>query len=181
VLVPWLFGEARHAAVPPTRVLAVGGMLALLRTTSGPFMLALGRPRDLMAFNAAGSRGHARCLGDSATRHYGRLLRRPRDSGADAGGIVHVLLGRVGGVRLIESWRDAAAAVVASAGLAAVALPVVDTLDTTVPAVAALAGAAVAGAGAYVSIARGFFPAAWTDLVTLWRRLGPRAGRHAAS
>ena len=53
MLVPFVFGSAWKPSVEPTQVLALAGMLAAVLTGYSQVMLAIGRPRPLLAFNVA--------------------------------------------------------------------------------------------------------------------------------
>ncbi len=50
-LIPMVFGDAWRAAIEPTQVLAVAGMIAAILTGYPQVMLAAGRPRPLLVFN----------------------------------------------------------------------------------------------------------------------------------
>lgn len=52
VLVPWLFGGAWEPAVVPAQIMALAGMADAVTTGVGPLMIALGRPRALLRWNA---------------------------------------------------------------------------------------------------------------------------------
>jgi O-antigen/teichoic acid export membrane protein len=49
--VPWLFGETWEPAVVPTQILSGAGMVTALIAGTPAFMLALGRPKPLLAYN----------------------------------------------------------------------------------------------------------------------------------
>jgi O-antigen/teichoic acid export membrane protein len=172
-LIPWLFGPAWEPCVGPTQILTVAGMATLLTDAMGAVLFAAGRPRMLVAYNVAYFATYAGavfvatpfglsgvCVAVVAVYlvytaiAYGVLLR----------GLVEKPLGRL--------WGDIAPATVSSAALVGVGLPLAWALrraGAPVPVEAVAVGAA-AGA-AYLVTLQQLFPAGWSDLLLLARRI----------
>lgn len=172
-LIPWLFGPAWEPCVTPTQILTIAGMATLLTDAMGAVLFAAGRPRMLVGYNLAYFATYALavffatpfglngvCVAVVAVYlvytviAYGVLLR----------GLVEKPLGRI--------WGDIAPALVSSAALVGVGLPLAWVLrraGTPVP-IEALGVGAVAGA-AYLLTLQQLFPAGWSDLLLLARRI----------
>ncbi len=174
-LVPLVFGDAWRAAVEPTQILAVAGMIAAILTGYPQLMLAAGRPRPLMIFNC--------CV----LLVYGLAVFATADLGlatvAVAVVVVHVamlaavyliLFRRVLGMPIGRLVGDLAPAVVGSAAIIAVGLPLaalLRELDFPAPLLIVVAG----GTGLLVQALtlRAGFPAVWADISSLIRRVLP--------
>ena len=172
VLIPWLFGPAWEPAVELTQILAAGGMIATVITGVGPLMLALGRPRELFAYN----------VGTSVS--YGVLVYLVTPSGlttvcwAFVGFQVvnflasHVLLlRRFAGIPVSMILRDVGPAAVGSATILALALPCVSTASGAVPDPLLLVLTGAAGVSIYVVVLRLLFPSMFKDLMLLASRV----------
>jgi lipopolysaccharide exporter len=182
-LVPWLYGERWAPAVEPAQILAVAGFAAVVGTGTGPLMMAVGRPRALLAFNAgslvvtsvavyvAAAQGLiAVCLTVVGLRLVSLLVSQ------------YFLVERLAGIPLRETLvRDVAPAVAGSLALAAVALGVSNGLEALgSPSVVVLGLAGVLGLAAHSLTVRALWPAAWRDLRTLTKRVLPKRRRRAA-
>jgi O-antigen/teichoic acid export membrane protein len=184
VFVPWLLGPAWEGAVVPSQILAVAGMIASVITGLGPVVLAAGRPRWLLTYNIGSLAVYAATV--LVTSSYG--------VNAVCAGVVCVyalqlvaahllLLPRTVGVTLRDLCGDVIPAGAATLALAAAAVPVHEALSRSgAPALAQLAGVAIVAGVAYLAALRVGFPAAWSDLALLVRRLLParRARRSPA-
>jgi O-antigen/teichoic acid export membrane protein len=174
-LVPLVFGDAWRAAVEPTQILAVAGMIAAILTGYPQVMLAAGRPRPLMIFNCCVLVAYG--LTVFATAGLGL------DGVAVAVVLVHVamlaavyliLFRRVLGMPIGRLVGDLAPAVLGSAAIVAVGLPLAAFLreiGTAAPILILLAG----GVGLLVQALtlRLFFPVVWADVSSLVRRILP--------
>lgn len=174
-LVPLVFGDAWRAAVEPTQILAVAGMIAAILTGYPQVMLAAGRPRPLMVFNCCVLVG------------YGLAVLATADRGLNAVAVavvaVHVamlaavylvLFRRVLGMPIGRLVGDLAPALLGSAAIVAIGLPLAGLLrglGTAAPLLILAAG----GLGLVVQTLtlRLFFPAVWADVSALIRRVLP--------
>jgi O-antigen/teichoic acid export membrane protein len=180
VLVPWMFGARWEPAVVLAQILAVAGMATTMKNTIDPLILATGRPRPLMIFNAcevalyvvmlilvsSGGDLVAVCAAVSAFR-VGALLASYR-----------LLLGRMLGISLRELLSDAGAALVACLALVGVALPIRLGLDAD--ALPLLVACAAASFPAYALALRLLSPKAFGDFVMVARRMLPARWRPRA-
>jgi lipopolysaccharide exporter len=181
VLIPWLFGARWEPSVVPLQILAFAGMAAVLFESVAPVLLASGRVRSLLGYNAI------------ALALYGGAVFVAAPHGLTAvcltvvgvhvvllAGTYYVLLhGRLG-IPIRDLWGDLVPAGVATAMLLAAAAPVTALLDgAELPSLVTLLSAGVAGGAAYLATLRLLFPSAWADLDTLVRRgfLGRRSPR----
>jgi O-antigen/teichoic acid export membrane protein len=182
-LVPFVFGDPWRAAVEPTQILAVAGMIAAILTGYPQVMLAAGRPRPLMIFNC--------CV----LVVYGLVVYATAGLGLDAVAVavvlVHVgmlaavylvLFRRVLGMPIGRLVGDLGPAVLGSAAIVAVGLPLAAFLreiGTAAPILILLAG----GVGLLVQALtlRFFFPAVWADVSLLVRRVLPSRPRIESS
>jgi lipopolysaccharide exporter len=173
VLVPWLFGARWTPAVLPAQILAVAGMATMLKNTIDPLVLAVGRPRQLFAFNVcelalyAGMLIFASSGGDLAVVCAGVASFRVASLIASYG----LLLVPAIDISLRELVGDAGPALAACVPLAAVALPVRLLLDA--PALPTLAACAAVGFAAYAVALRAISPTAWGDAMFILRRIMP--------
>ncbi len=182
-LVPLVFGDAWRAAVEPTQILAVAGMIAAILTGYPQVMLAAGRPRPLMVFNC--------CV----LVVYGLAVFATADLGLVAVGVavvaVHVamlaavylvLFRRVLGMPINRLVGDLAPAVLGSAAIVATGLPLaalLRELGLAAPLLILIAG----GAGLLIQALtlRTCFPAVWADVSSLIRRVLPSRPALASS
>ena len=174
-LVPWVFGPQWAPAVAPTQILAVAGMIAAVLTGYPQILLAAGRPRPLLIFN----------IGLLALYIVVSWVAAPYGITTLAYGVVgiHLVLlvavyaGLFRGVLGIPVRRlvtDLVPAVVGSAVLLAVALPVSSLLrDQGAPTFFIVAGTALSGGLIYLATLATFFHPIWDDLLALIRRVVP--------
>jgi PST family polysaccharide transporter len=184
-LIPALFGSAWEEAVVPTQLLVVAGAATLVIDGIGTTMMAAGRPRALLVYGWAHFIVYAAAivvvapLGVTAVAlaavathivfliaAYGLLLR----------GMVASPLRQLA--------ADVGPASVASLALLAVAIACRGGLEAAGAAEAAATLAALGLATVtYALVLRRLFPAGWSDLVTLARRVLPerRSGRRRAA
>ncbi|HYY32203.1 MAG TPA: oligosaccharide flippase family protein [Gaiellaceae bacterium] len=173
VLVPWLYGSRWESTVVPTQILALGGMTVALATGTGPLLMAAGRPRALLAFNAC------------ALSAFGGTVYAlaPYGIRAVCVGVVsyqfvalgvqyYVLEHRVAGVQVPQILKDIVPAFAGSAGLAAVAFPLTQVLaNVGISDPLVLVIVTAVACSIYVLILRSFFRAAWVDLTLVLRRV----------
>jgi PST family polysaccharide transporter len=175
-LVPWLFGAAWEPAVVPTQILALGGASTLAIDACGSALLAAGRSRAVLTYGV----GHFVVYAGAVVLVAGQGL----TAVAIAASAVHTLFLAVAYAVLFHTererwlramWVDLAPATVACAGLAALASGAevgVGSLDVG-PEIHMAAVAAAAALGYFLTL-RTCFPAAFTDLAALVRRVLPR-------
>jgi lipopolysaccharide exporter len=174
-LVPWLFGERWAPAAGPVQILCVAGMIAAVLTGYPQIMLAAGKPRALFVFNVL-------LLGLYVLVSW---VAAPHGITALAFGVVGVhvaLLLAVYGVlfrRVLEIptrrlITDLLPAVACSLLLLGVALPAAGLLrGVEAPVPVFLFGVGVVGGAVYLTALRSLFPALWSDVAQLTRRVLP--------
>jgi O-antigen/teichoic acid export membrane protein len=174
-LVPLVFGDAWRAAVEPTQILAVAGMIAAILTGYPQLMLAAGRPGPLMIFNccvlvvyglavfATAGLGLATVAVAVVAVHMAMLA-----------AVYLILFRRVLGMPIGRLVGDLAPAVVGSFAIVAIGLPLavlLRELGVAAPLLVVVAG----GTGLLVQALtlRTCFPAVWADVSSLIRRILP--------
>lgn len=174
LLIPWLLGARWAAAVVPTQILAVAGMVAAILTGYPQVMLALGRPRALLRFNMAMLLGYAavvelaaghglRVVAVAVTVFYLAIL----------AGVYRLLLRRHLGISVRGLLGELGPALAGCVALAVVAAPLRALLAPALAPVLTLALVSTAGLLAYVATLRAVSPAAWRDLGLLLARVLP--------
>lgn len=174
-LIPWLFGPAWEPAVLPTQILAGAGASSVVIDAVGAVLMATGRSRAMLGYGVAhfafyivavliGSRWGLTGVSIASVASHAVFL---------VVAYQVMLRGRDEPV-LSFLWHDLRAGAVGVAVMAAVAVPVnVAVGDAGAPAFVHLAiVGAVAGVVYLLAVWR-LFPAAWTDLSTLLRRVLP--------
>jgi O-antigen/teichoic acid export membrane protein len=174
-LIPMVFGDAWRAAIEPTQVLAVAGMIAAILTGYSQVMLAAGRPRALLIFNCVVLVAYG--LAVFATARQGLVTVALAVVGvhvAMLAAVYLVLFRRVLGMPVGRLFTDLAPAVATAALVLAVGLPVADLMRGAgaAPVLVVLA-AGLAGCFAQALALRAFFPEVWSDISRLLRRLLP--------
>jgi PST family polysaccharide transporter len=182
VFVPFFFGPQWAPAIVPTQILAAGGAATVVIDAAGAALMASGRPRALVGYGWAHFAAYAITvflvapLGldavalDAAIVHTTFLI------------VAYAVLLRGSGERpLLTLWRDVAPAIVACAGLAAVAVPASMAMSSAgVPPLTYLACESVIAAVAYIVTLRVLFPAAWQGLRSVVGHILPqRSARDA--
>jgi PST family polysaccharide transporter len=172
-LVPWLFGGAWRPAIEPAQILCVAGMIAAILTGFAQVMLAAGRPQALLRFNIVVLIVYGATVWFTAKQGISTV------AAAVVGvyalqllGVYGILFRRVLGIPVGRMVSDLSPAVVASAAIVAIGLPLQRLLDTA-PAPATVALLAIIGFVIHVTVLRALFPAVWNDLSGLVRRLVP--------
>jgi O-antigen/teichoic acid export membrane protein len=174
-LVPLVFGDAWRAAVEPTQVLAVAGMIAAILTGYPQVMLAAGRPRPLLIFNC--------CV----LVVYGAVVFLTAKQGLVAvsvavvavyvamlAAVYLVLFRRVLGMPIGRLVTDLAPALVGCLLVLAVGLPLASLLrEAGAPPVLIVLSAGLAGILVTALALRAFFPAVWSDVSALISKLTP--------
>jgi O-antigen/teichoic acid export membrane protein len=172
-MVPWLFGGAWRPAVEPAQILCVAGMIAAILTGFAQVMLAAGRPQALMRFNIVVLAVYGATVWFTAKHGISTV------AAAVVGvyvlqllGVYGILFRRVMGIPVGRMVSDLSPAVVGSAAILAIGLPLQRLLDTA-PAPATVALLAIIGFVVHIAVLRTCFPAVWNDLSSLVRRLVP--------
>jgi O-antigen/teichoic acid export membrane protein len=183
VLVPWMFGPAWAGAVLPCQLLAVAGMIAAVLTGYPQVMLAVGRPRALLRFNVGLLIGYVALI--LVAVQFGLTVVCITVVGAYVLLMLSVykfLLGPHIGVTLRDLWTHIAPATTGCVVLLAVAWPLREALVSAgLPAFPVLALTGAAGGLAYLVTVRAAFPAAWGDILLVFRRVVPSRPRRAAA
>jgi O-antigen/teichoic acid export membrane protein len=177
VLIPLVFGDAWKAAVPATEILAVAGCVCAILTGYPQLMLALGRPRALMYFNASLVLPYGAAI-FFASRH-GLIVIALTVSGfylLILLGVYHFLLRPRLGLSITRLLPELGPALVGCAALVSVEIALRELL-ATMPNIVVAAVAGPAGVIVYALVVRRFFPRAWNDVVVLVTRVFPPAGR----
>jgi O-antigen/teichoic acid export membrane protein len=174
-LVPLVFGDAWRAAVEPTQVLALAGMIAAILTGYPQVMLAAGRPRPLLAFNCCVLLVYG--LAVFLTAKQGLVTVAIAVVGvhiAMLAAVYLVLFRRVLGMPIGRLVTDLAPALAGSVLVLAVGLPLAALLRdaNTAPALIVLS-AGLAGILVQAIGLRAFFPAVWADVSALLLKLIP--------
>jgi O-antigen/teichoic acid export membrane protein len=181
ILIPWVYGARWEPVVEPAQILALSGMALAVLSGTEPLMLAVGRPRGLLAFNA----GFLAATGTAAfvAAPHGLSAVALAVSGVHLGMVALaqvVLVGRAVRIPVGELVRDLMPATVASAGALAagiVARPWVEGLDQPLAEVGALTSICLAG---YAVLLRALFDSAWEEIGRILRRvIGRPAGRRS--
>jgi O-antigen/teichoic acid export membrane protein len=174
-LIPMVFGDAWRAAVEPTQVLAVAGMIAAILTGYSQVMLAAGRPRALLIFNCVVLVAYG--LAVFLTARQGLVTVSLAVVGvhvAMLAAVYLVLFRRVLGMPVGRLFTDLAPAAATAALVLAVGLPVADLMRGAGAAPVLIVGlAGLAGCVVQALALRAFFPEVWSDVSRLLRRLLP--------
>jgi PST family polysaccharide transporter len=171
VLIPWLFGSRWEPAVLPTQILAGAGMFTALLTGAGPLVLAVGRPRALLAYNVASAVVYAAAIFIAAPYGLTAVCIVVVVVYAAQFACAQVfLLQRLVGIPVRELRYDAGPGTVSSAVLVAVMLGSVEAakgLGLPDPAILVVAGSL--GSAAYLLTLRRLFADAWSDVEVIGR------------
>jgi PST family polysaccharide transporter len=180
VVVPWLFGPAWEPAVLPTQLLAGAGAATVVIDAVGTVFMATGRSRALLGFGVAHFIVYIAIV--LVASNWGVTGVAIAASG------VHLVFVVVAYAMLLQGrsenplrylWADVSAATVASAAMAAAALPIELALrSSAAPVVAHLVIVGGVCALVYLTAIRLWFKEAWRDLSAILRRVLPvgRAG-----
>jgi len=179
-LIPWLFGSAWEPAVVPAQIMAVAGMADAVMTGVGPLFVVLGRLRAMLVWNIVELVVYAAMIALLAPYGLTWVSIGVALYGVSSLLVLQtVLMPRIIGLGLADFWRDVRAGVVT----AAVALPVlvagrVLLENLGVPTFLLLAALGVLGVIVYAAVLRLLFRGAWTDLLSISRRVGGRPVAH---
>jgi len=173
VFVPWLFGAAWEPAVLPAQIMAVAGIGDALLTGTGPLLVAIGRPRVLLLWNACELVFYAAMV----------FLLAPH-------GLIAVSIGVAGFavVAVLLNWillmhpfvglpvRQLALEVVPGFVTGVCVVGVLSAARLAferagLPTVVVLAVLSLAGLAVYVAVLRVLFAEVWKDLVLIIRRV----------
>jgi O-antigen/teichoic acid export membrane protein len=174
-LIPLVFGDAWRAAVAPTQVLAVAGMIAAILTGYPQVMLAAGRPRPLLIFNCFVLVGYALAVYLTASQGLVTVaLAVVAIHVAILAAVYLVLFRRVLGMPIRRLVTDLAPAVAAATLVVVVGLPLADLMrNLDAGALPTIFVAGLAGLCVQAISLRAFFPEVWDDIARLLRRLLP--------
>jgi O-antigen/teichoic acid export membrane protein len=177
--VPWFYGPQWEGAVVPTQILAVAGMVAAVLSGTGPLILALGRARAMMWWNAGVFVLYASVV--FATAQIGLIAVCIGVLGFQLVNFVgaHVLLlQRIAGIPFRRSLAEIAPAGACAAALVAVAWPVFAALRSIdAPTAITLVVSGLVGIGVYLALLRAAFPAAFADVNMIYGRIAPKLSR----
>jgi O-antigen/teichoic acid export membrane protein len=177
-LVPWLLGARWEPAVEPSQILAGAGILATVMTEVGPIMLAAGRPRPLLVFDAITLVVFG--VGVYVAAPHGIVAVSWTVLGVQSAIFLaahKVLLEPVLGIPLREVLGHAAPGLATGAVAIAVSVPLVAALrDAGVADGIVVVVAVAVTVSACVATVRFAFAGAWQDLLLLARSVG-RGGR----
>jgi O-antigen/teichoic acid export membrane protein len=186
-VIPFVFGPTWTSAIVPTQVLAGAGAATLVIDAVGATLMAAGRARAMLGYGwghfvvyatvvlIVSRHGIVAVATAAVAVHLVFLviayvvLQHKRDEGA-----------------LSALWHDIAPAATATAVFLAVGAPIASAVrGAGVPVPFELIVAGAPALAAYLAVLRVAFPAAWSDLLTLVRRvlperMLPRRGRRAA-
>jgi PST family polysaccharide transporter len=179
VLVPYVFGAAWTPSVRPTQVLALAGMCAAVLTGYSQVMLAIGRPRPLLAFNVARLALYAGAV-LLASRH-GLIVVACAVVAAYLAillGAYRFLLGPHVGLSIRRLVPELGPAVVGCLALGAATAPLMALVAGSLPRIVSIPLVGCVGLAVYALVLRVAFPAAWRDVRLLVEQvLGPLASR----
>jgi PST family polysaccharide transporter len=171
VLIPWLFGSRWEPAVLPTQILAGAGMLTAILSGLGPVVIAIGRPRALLAYDVLSAVVYAAAVYVAAPHGLTAVCITVVVVYAAQFACAQVLLlQRLVGIPVRELRYDAGPGTVSSAVLVAVMLGSVEAasgLGLPDPAILVVAGSL--GAVAYLLTLRRLFTDAWSDVEVIGR------------
>lgn len=177
-LIPWLYGQRWEPAVVPTQILALGGMALTVMSGTEQLILAMGRPRVLLALNA--SFLFATAVAVFAASPHGLTAVCVGVAGVH---VVFVAVAQIGilrrlvGIRLRQLAADVVPALSASGAAiltSAVAETWIGDVGSPVIRVAALASVSIA---VYLIVFRGLFGQAWAEMAGTVRRVLSRKRR----
>jgi O-antigen/teichoic acid export membrane protein len=172
-LVPWLFGGAWRPAVLTAQILCVAGMVSAVLTGFAQVMLAAGRPQALMRFNIVVLAVYAAAVWFTAK--HGIVTVAIAVVGVyllQLAGVYGILFRRVLGIPVRRMVSDLAPAVVGSLAILAIGFPLAKLFESAPPPVV-VGVVGLVGLVTHVTVLRSFFPAVWSDLSGLVRRLVP--------
>jgi O-antigen/teichoic acid export membrane protein len=178
-LVPWLFGAEWTPAVVPMQLLAVGGASTLVIDAVGVALMASGRPRALLGFGV----GHFAVYAGAVlvASNFGLAAVAAAASIVHTAflGVAYVLMLRGTGERPLRTmWAEIGPATGSCLGLVVVAVPADFALSAAgAPTLVQLAAVSALALGAYAATLRICFPAAWSDVVAVARRVLPTPPR----
>lgn len=176
VLIPWLFGERWEPVVLPAQIMALAGMADAVTTGIGPLMVALGRPRLLLAWNVAELVVYAVMIAVLAQHGLTWVSIGVAVFGVASMVVAQgVVMPRVIDLSLLDFWREIRAGVIGGA----VALPVlvgcrIALEDAGLPTLLLLLVLGVVGVGVYAAVLRLLFGEVWTDMLFLAARVSGR-------
>ncbi|MCW3015527.1 MAG: oligosaccharide flippase family protein [Solirubrobacterales bacterium] len=176
VLVPTVFGPAWTPAVGPAQILCLAGMIAAILTGYPQVMLAIGRPRALLTFNATVVVLYAILVTVSISS--GLIVLSFAVVGAYVCvlfGAYLVLLGPHAGMTLRGLAREIAPAVAGCVALVVVCAPLSHLLQRAgAPALVTLAMLGTSGACAYIATVRALFRPVYLDVLGLAAHVLPQ-------
>jgi O-antigen/teichoic acid export membrane protein len=182
-VVPWMLGERWEPSVVPAQILAVAGAAAVAGTSTGPTMLAAGKPVALLVFNVVQLIAFAALVFLTAPLGLTWVCAAVASFRVAVVVASYRLMAHQIGVPARQLYADVAPALIASAALLCAALPLASSFDSAgAPVPVTLAAAAVIGGAVYLGVLRAGFRTAFDDLRLLAGRLtGRRRGPAVAA
>ena len=180
VAIPWAFGPRWQPAVVPTQILAMAGLCATVMSGFGALILAVGRPRALLVWDAASLVGYAAAVYAAAPHGLDVLCAAVSASFLAQLLAAHVFLLRpLVGMTFRNTLGDVLPALVPSLALIAVAAPLFDLMQGAgMRPLPTMAATGAVGLCAYAVALRFVFRDAWADFSLLFDRIvGPRRDR----
>lgn len=179
-LITWVYGPQWKPAVVPTQILAVAGMALTVMSGTEQLILAMGRPRMLLAFNAGFLIVTALAVLVASSFSLTAVCLAVAGVHVLMVGVAQIgILGRLVGVRTGQLAADIIPAITASAALLAVgasAAPWAGGIESPLLRVAVLGSVSI---GAYMLVFRVFFQSAWNEIAQTVRRVVSREPRRA--
>lgn len=175
VLIPWLFGPEWGPSVLPTQILAVAGMIAAILTGFPQVLLAAGKPQALLRFNVVLLAVYAGAVFATVQRGIVAVsIAVVAVYVAQLVVVYAVLLRRVVGIPVGQMVTDLAPALAGGLALLAVCFPLTHWMRAAdVPPILILLAVGSLGMLIHCTVLRQFFPATWSDLVSLAQRVLP--------
>lgn len=178
VAIPFVFGSAWRGAVGPTQILAGAGMVAAILTGYSQVLQAVGRPQTLVGSNLAILITYGSAV--AATVDHGLLAVAAAVVGVYLLILIWVyqfLLRPHLGLSLLSLVPELGPALVGSAAIVIIGLPVRMAAELYLPAPLTIVAVAATGICVYGATLRSIFPAAFHDLRSLAVRTVPQVER----
>ena len=179
-VVPALFGKSWTPVVEPARILAIVGVIAALLTGTGPLMIAAGRARTLVWWNASEVLMYGVLVLAISHRGIIAVAWAAAAYGVVKAAILQFVVRRHTRISALQLWRDLLPAAVATAVSMGAAEAVVRVGHDRIPGLVAVALALVVAAPVYVGALRILFPRVGADLMLLLRQFSRARRRRDA-
>ena len=176
IAVPMVFGPRWAPAVEPARILAIAGVLAAVVTGTGPLMIAAGRARTLVWWNATELVVYALLV--LATAQYGIIAVSLAAVGYSVVKtiVLQFVVRRHTGIPALQIWRDLFPAVVSTTFSMAAAEAIVRSLEGRLPALLVIGVALTFATPVYIIALRLLFPRVGSYLILMIRQFARLPG-----